>query len=110
MSFEVTAVQSASARLAKFFPTASAVRIPVRLTRLGGAQPLVEDTVIEFGTAREVLFVCASHVEFADRVRLQNCDGSFDVQAQVVAVQYDEGQTAVAARFDGELANWIIKL
>lgn len=104
-----TPAHGAAAKLAKFFPTASAVRIPVHLTRLEGVDPVGEETVIEFGTAREVLFACTSRLEFADRLRLQNADASFDVEVQVVAVQYHDGQTAVAARFSRELCNWIIK-
>ena len=33
----------------------------------------------------------------------------FDTEACVVAVQYNGGRTAVAARFTGEVANWIVK-
>ena len=95
--------------LAKFFPAASPVRLPVRLTRCGGGEALAESTVIEFGTSREVLFACSQPLEFADRVRLENSDGSLDVEATVVAVQYHAGRTAVAARFTREVSNWIVK-
>jgi hypothetical protein len=97
------------AQLARFFPAATHVRIPVRLSRIG-ADEGSEQTVIEFGTPQEVLFACAHPLEFADRIRLQNSDGSLDVEAQVVAVQYRNGKTAVAARFAREVANWIVKL
>ena len=68
-----------------------------------------ENTVIEFGTPREVLFGCATPLEFADIVRLRNSDGSLDVEASVVAVQYHPGKTVVAARFLSEVPNWIVK-
>jgi hypothetical protein len=68
-----------------------------------------EKTVIEFGTPREVLFAATTPLEFADTLRVQNADGSLDVEASVVAVQYHNGQTAVAARFTHEVANWIVK-
>ena len=68
-----------------------------------------ESTVIEFGTTREVLFACNTHLEFADTVRLRNSDGSLDTEASVVAVQYHPGKTIVAARFREEVPNWIIK-
>ena len=100
---------SAAARLARFFPTASPVRIPVRLTRLDAGETGGEDIVIDFGTAREVLFASSCRLEFGDRLRLRNGDGSFDVEAQVVAVQYCENQTAVAARFSRQFPNWILK-
>jgi hypothetical protein len=97
------------AQLAKFFPGASPVRLPVRLTRDLGTEELTENVVIEFGTFREALFACNHPLEFADRVRLQNADGSLDVEAAVVAVQYHNGHTAVAARFTGKVSNWIVK-
>ncbi|HKD03601.1 MAG TPA: hypothetical protein VKB77_14275 [Terriglobales bacterium] len=102
--------ESSTAKLARFFPNATAVRIPVRLSRLGGSDPgLSESTVIEFGTASEVLFASTLPLEFADQVRLQNSDGTLDAKAAVVAVQYEKGRTAVAARFTQTVANWIVK-
>jgi hypothetical protein len=107
---------SSVADLARFFPEATPVRIPVQLTRslTSDGQPvagqeLPEDTVIEFGTAREVLFACTTPVEFADVLRLRNSDGSLDTKASVVAVQYHSGTTVVAARFLAAVPNWIVK-
>lgn len=102
--------ETPTAKLAKFFADAAPLRVPVRLTRLvdQGIQ-LNEDTVIEFGTPREALFASKLPLEFADRLRLQNSDGSLDVEACVVAVQYNAGKTAVAARFNHEVKNWIVK-
>ena len=68
-----------------------------------------ESTVIEFGTPREVLFSCATPLEFADVLRLRNSDGSLDVEVSVVAVQYHPGKTVIAARFVSEVPNWIVK-
>ena len=106
--------ESCTAKLAKFFPEASPVRIPVRLTRVlgegkGEGKDCMESTVIEFGTSREVLFSSTLPLEFADRLRLQNSDGSLDAEASVVALQYTSGRTAVAARFTQEVSNWIVK-
>jgi hypothetical protein len=102
--------QSSTAKLAKFFPNATPVRIPVRLTRVAGANEAVsESTVIEFGTSMEVLFASTLPLEFADQVHLQNSDGTLDAHASVVAVQYQRGCTAVAARFTQAVANWIVK-
>lgn len=102
------------AGLARFFPEASPVRMPVQLARiLQGSDPadahFTESIVIEFGTPREVLFACTTPVEFGDDVRLRNSDSSFDVAATVVALQYHPGKTVVAARFRGEVPNWIVK-
>jgi len=84
--------------------------MPVRLTRVStGCPPLSESTMVEFGTPHEVLFASTLPLEFADKLRLQNTDGSLDTEAYVVALQYNGGRTAVAARFTREVSNWIIK-
>jgi hypothetical protein len=102
--------KSCLAQLARFFPQSTPVRLPVRLVRLdAGGTALSEDTVIEYGTPREVLFASRLPWEFGDRLQLRNADGSLDVQGAVVAVQYQDGATAVAARFLGEMPNWIVK-
>jgi hypothetical protein len=115
------AIASRSARetsvekLAQFFPDAIAVRIPVRVTGLGArgsaaaGKALEESTVIEWGTAREVLFASELPLEFDDQVRLENSDGTLKIVARVVAVQYHNGRTAVAARFTHPISNWIIQ-
>ena len=102
---------STVAELARFFPEATPVRIPVVFTRSGPADGLgsPESTVIEFGTASEVLFACTTPLEFADVLRLRNSDGSLDTEASVVAVQYHPGVTVVAARFLNSVPNWIVK-
>ena len=103
------ASESVVNRLAKFFPAASPIRLPIKLTRDAGLQPTQEDTVIEFGTAHEIFFSSALPLEFAEKLRVRNSDGSLDVDVQVVAVQYHEGRLAVAARFIGDVSNWILK-
>jgi|SRR5579864_2467709 len=101
--------ESVVRRLARFFPDASPVRIPVTVSRNATRQVEAEATVIEFGTAREALFACQLPVEFADKIRLQSLDGSLQVDAWVVAVQYHRGEAAVAARFVQELPHWVVK-
>jgi hypothetical protein len=97
-------------KLAQLFPGVSPVRIPVCVTTVvTGRRRLQEQTVIEFGTAREVLFASTLPLEFEDQVRLVNSDGSLDARATVVAVRYHGGRKAVAVRFVGEVGNWIIK-
>ncbi|MGA8149681.1 MAG: hypothetical protein WB952_01795 [Terriglobales bacterium] len=102
--------ESSTSKLAKFFPNATPVRIAVRLTRLGSASNTCsESTMIEFGTPQEVLFASTLPLEFADKLRLRNSDGTLDTEACVVALQYNGGRTAVAARFTQEVSNWIVK-
>lgn len=111
-------------RLAKFFPQATPVRIPIRLSRAhangnghgnSGDSGTAEDnlffqeTVIEFGTPREVLFALDRPLEFADRVLVESKDGTLRAQASVVAVQYHPERTVVAARFLKDVPNWIVK-
>jgi hypothetical protein len=106
------------------------VRIPIRLSRStgptdsdsngngngngNGSSPendsvFLQNTVIEFGTPREVLFMVGQPLEFADRVLLESTDGSLHAEASVVAVQYHPDRTVVAARFLKHVPNWIVK-
>lgn len=101
--------ESTTDKLARFFPNATPLRIPVRLTRLVTGTSFSESTVIEFGTSREVLFASTLPLEFADMLRLQNSDGTLDTEACVVALQYNGNRTAVAARFKNSVANWIVQ-
>jgi hypothetical protein len=113
-------------RLAKFFPEATPVRIPIKLSRTNGngnsnsngngavgahenENVFIQETVIEFGTPREVLFVVDRPLEFADRVLVESNDGSLHAEASVVAVQYHPERTVVAVRFLKHVPNWIVK-
>lgn len=104
------AEQTCVEKLARLFPNALPVRIPIQVTPLpAGRRRLQEHTTIEFGTAREVLFASSLPLEFEDRLRLVNSDGSLEARATVVAVRYHDGRKAVAARFLDKVENWIIK-
>jgi hypothetical protein len=104
------ASQPIVARLAKFFPQASPVRIPVEVVAGEVASlGLTEQTVVEFGTPDEVLFASSLPLEFGDRLRIRTADGSLDAEVFVVAVQYHSGRTAAAARFSQAVKNWIVK-
>lgn len=116
-------------RLAKFFPEAIPVRIPIKLSRTqsgdendrshgtgdGNAilQPrgsvFFQDTIIEFETQNEALFTVDQPLEFADHVLVESNDGSLCAEASVVAVQYHPNRTAVAVRFLKQVPNWIAK-
>jgi hypothetical protein len=111
-------------RLARFFPEATPVRIPIKLSRVhtngngngngnrdvsAHENVFLQDTVIEFGTPREVLFMVDRPLEFADRVLVESNDGSLHAEASVVAVQYHPERTVVAVRFLKPVPNWIVK-
>ena len=107
-------------RLAKFFPEATPVRIPIKLSRIPGNGngdrtvrendcTFLQETVIEYGTPREVLFALGRPLEFADHVLVESNDGSLHAEASVVAVQYHPERTVIAARFLKPVPNWIVK-
>ncbi|MGA6986992.1 MAG: hypothetical protein WBZ01_13135 [Terriglobales bacterium] len=107
-------------RLAKFFPEATPVRIPIKLSRSMGngngnddahenENVFFQNTVIEFGTPREVLFMVDRPLQFADRVLIESNDGSLRAEGSVVAVQYHPERTAIAVRFLKRVPNWIVK-
>ncbi len=97
------------AELARFFPHAIAVRIPVQVCRTAEVQVVAETTMIEYGTAQEVLFASGLSLEFEERLRLRNSDGTLDVEVEIAAMQLHHGKAAVAARFLEKVPNWIIK-
>ena len=96
-------------RLAQFFPDGTRIKVPVEIELLPLGSSEVMATVLEYGTSREVIFRCVQPLEFGDRVRLSNRDGSLDAEAEVMAVQIGASETLVAARFVAEIPNWIIK-
>jgi hypothetical protein len=102
--------QTCIEKLAQLFPQASPVRISVTVSAMGmGRVGYQEQAVIEFATSHEVLFTSTLHLEFEDHIRLVNSNGSLDVKATVIAVRYHEGSKAIAARFEGEVENWIVR-
>lgn len=94
-------------RLMQFFPHGSRVRIPVSVSRSFSPEPTA--TLIEYGTSREVIFRFPLPLEFGERVRLASQDGLLNTEAEILAVQLSQSETLVAARFSGEVPNWIIK-
>jgi hypothetical protein len=96
-------------RLAQFFPEGTRVNVPVEVALLPTGASERVSTVLEYGTSREVIFRCALPMEFGDRVRLTNRDGSLNAEAEITAVQIGGSETLVAARFTSDIPNWIIK-
>jgi hypothetical protein len=100
--------QSCADQLARFFPQAVPVRIPVQVTALrGGRTKLREAATIEFGAADFAIFLSTLPLEFDDRVRLERDRKERAVEATVIAVQYHEGRKAVAVKFTQGPCDWV---
>jgi hypothetical protein len=95
-------------RLARFFPRALAVRVPVQVTSLrGGGTRLRESTVVEFGGSEHAIFLSSLPLEFDDKVRIERDRKGSAAEATVIAVQYHEGRKAVAVRFLQGPCAWV---
>jgi hypothetical protein len=92
--------QGCAERLARFFPHANPVRVPVQITALrAGGTRLREATVVEFGGSEHAIFLSSLPLEFDDKVRIERDRNGGTAEATVIAVQYHEGRKAVAVRF-----------
>ena len=95
-------------QLARFFPQMTAQRVPVRVaTARPGIASVREATILEFGGAEHGIFLSTLPLEFADRVKIEHGEQSRVAEATVVAVQYHEGQKAVAVRFARAQEHWV---
>jgi hypothetical protein len=96
--------------LARFFPGVVQVRIPVKVCKgRSGKATSSEESVIEFGTLDEVLFVSSLPLDFEDIVRVKSADGSLDIVAKIIAMHLYHDKMAIAAKFLEDVPNWIIK-
>ena len=97
-------------QLARFFPHASRVQLPVKITALrSGGTHLKETTIVEFGGAEHAIFLSTLPLEFDDRVRMERDGSNGGTEAAVIAVQYHEGRRAVAVRFLQGPCSWVTK-
>jgi hypothetical protein len=95
-------------QLARFFPSASAVRIPVQVTALRSSDSrLREATVVEYCGPEHAIFLSKLPLEFDDRVELDRDRHGPAAEAAVVAVQYQDGRKAVAVRFLQGACDWV---
>jgi hypothetical protein len=100
--------QGCAEQLARFFPQAAALRIPVQVTALrGGRTKLREAVNIEFGNPDFAIFLSTLPLEFDDRVRLERDRKGRAVEATVIAVQYHENRKAVAVKFTQGPCDWV---
>lgn len=100
--------QSCTAQLARFFPQAVAIRVPVQVTALrGGGLKLREAAILEFGSPEFAIFLSTLPLEFDDRVRLERDRKGRSADAVVIAVEYHEECKAVAVRFTSGARDWV---
>ena len=97
------------AELARFFPGIVPLRIPVLIFKGDSAKAAAEQTIIEFGTPEECLFVCGLPLEFEDLVHVRAADGSLDSTAKIVAMRLHDDKMAFAARFLDDVTGWIVR-
>jgi len=101
--------QDCAEQLARFFPQARRVRIPVHVTAWrGGRTSLREAAIVEYGGPEHAIFLSTLPLEFDDRVRIEATGEGRPAEATVVGVQYHEGRKAVAVRFLQGPCDWVV--
>jgi hypothetical protein len=104
------ATSGCTEQLARFFPDAKPVQIPVVVTPLrNGAGEFREPVLVEFASAENMIFSTTLVLEFADHVRLQLAEGSGQSDATVVAVQYHKGRKVIAVQFAEGQRGWVTR-
>ena len=94
-------------QLARFFPDVRPLGLSALLTlSRNGSVSVREAVVVEFAGSERAIFRSSLPLEFADRVQLENERGH-GIDAQVVAVQYYEGKTAVAVQILDGPFSWM---
>ena len=107
--------ESCAGRLARFFPGAVPARIPIQVTAVRpGRTRLSETTVVEYNAGEHIIFLCALPLEFDDRVRIERAGDAAGgsrgaAEAAVAAVQYQDGNKAVAVRFLKGPCEWVME-
>ena len=97
-------------QLARFFPEAESVQVQAILKPLRNGSGKVRETVmVEFASAENAIFASTLLLEFDDLVWLEDPHGRWQSEAMVVAVQYHEGQMAVAVQFVNGQCAWVKK-
>jgi hypothetical protein len=99
--------ESGSSRhLARFFPELERAHTRAFLTLpRPGSGNLREVVLVEFAAFEKVIFSSALPVEFGDTISLANEAGN-QVEARVIAVQFQDERTAVAAQVLNGQFSW----
>jgi hypothetical protein len=106
----IAAETNCAQQLARFFPNAPAIRMPVQVTALrAGSSRLREATVVEYCGPEHAIFLSTLPLEFDDRVKLERDRRGRAAEAAVIAVQYHEGRKAVAVRFLQGPCDWMME-
>ena len=94
-------------QLARFFPDMRPIGLPALLTlSRSGLVSVREAVVVEFAAPERAIFTSSLPLEFEDRVHLENERGH-RIEAKVVAVQYQDGKTAVAVQILDGPFSWM---
>jgi len=102
--------RSCAEQLARFFPRALPVRIPVQITALRpGHARLREQIVVEYSASEYAIFCCTLPLEFDERISVEQNGGGKTAEAEVIAVQYHDGSKAVAVRFLKNSCDWMVQ-
>lgn len=97
LSLEATG-HSSTERLARFFPDVARLDSEQMFAlSQAGLSRSQEAVAVEFAGTRNLIFSSAISLEFGERIRLQDRSGN-KFEAKVIAVQYQDGRTAVAAQ------------
>jgi hypothetical protein len=95
-------------QLARFFPRAVPIHVPVQVTALrAGEQSLTERTILEYRAGDHAIFVCNLPLEFDDRLRLEPHGGGNPLTGAIIGLRYHDGRKAVAVRLDRNSGDWI---
>lgn len=97
----------ASAKLARFFPELEPVHTRAYLTLpRSAAGHFREAVLVEFAAASKAIFSSGIPLEFGDKICLASEAGN-QVEAKVIAVQFQDGRTAVAAQVLNGQFSWV---
>ena len=100
--------EACTEQLARFFPQAAVVCVPVQVTALrSGTTKLREAATLEFAAVDLAIFLSTLPLEFDDRVRIERDQKDRRADATVIAVQYHEGRKAVAVKFTQGPCDWV---
>lgn len=85
------------------------MQVPVKISKTGN-EVATEETVIESGTATEIVFTSELALDFDEIVQVESEDGLLNAKARIVAMRFYRGKMAIAAQFQEErVAGWVVK-